>query len=1215
MERNRQFSSIAGLVVLCAGSALAAGGLSVAPPWEAPPLQQLTVEDGALLGDGHVMPLLYEFTWSAPHDARFFHYFSQFLGTAHWESFGLNLDGGFNKGMLDRIYGDAARERIYVTLCPSVQHCAYSDETSYARDAAGNRTRHSTRSFLHPGYRAALAAKLTELAEYVRDKPYHMGWYPQDEYAYRAFSGYEECSLKVFREKMLIKYASLDALNQAWGTEFKTDDEIDPPREFERSVAFADWQEFRRWAQIDFTRFVYNTLKQVDPDGVVIWSLPFWGGWNNAASWWDIAPYSDVLMRHGIGYATGVYRLAMLRDVGTWSGKPANALCMPPDYNPGHVQMGFMFEGPPTGLSHVCPGGSADHTYYQGAADSEDGYKRKEPIYTASRSLNDLVRNLGDTYLRSKRSGVRVGVFVSDRTVLLAGTNLNALNGILLLLSDLNIEYEVFSEHSLGDLTRFDAIFAGQYSQCCLPDNVPQFAAFAEQGGLLVLSDGAFSADWYNRPLGANPGLELAELVGSREAERKRLTDPLTVVDDRAGFPEILPVLGELSVRAIDGATVIAATEDGAPIVTQAGNVVFFGVDLGMVYQKGYTDDFAGIAGVEDKQVLDEFAGFDFEPTRAEIQSEKLQAHKAYARLIGALLREKGVDAGVQVDGPGKAIGALRARARVHGDDTLVALANRVVMPGKDHRSAPTRDYHRVHENLSVSVRTATNPSFAVQLPLATWRGTGVAAMPRLLDLTEDSARPSFALPELVDMAAVLLTSDYAPLLGISLPDQNQPRLSEFDITVRVLNASSEAINGTVKLDLAGPLESLSEPQTVQAAPGEHVDVSLSGSVPRDTEPGYYLLQAVGEFGDGQARVSPSLEVYVPRDLELELPTFVTSLFPDLDEPTRLTVRGRSNIGRDIELSADLTLTPGFTAGAMRKALVLPGNGSEATVEFELSAGPDAPNLGECKLVVEGDVRGLPHRAEETYRLARGVVAYRQHKSVRMGAAESSRREMDLVCLENPHIKATLYPSNGVLHELFNHETGTDCLGKGDYPFGAVWYGGPSATFQRFEQTPEQVSAVFAGTWKGTPMQMRITLPRDSRFLRMDWDCGEAPPVDASYYIMSRLSLAGQDDVVKAALASGTVALGWKRARSQTVKLADLSVPVLGVENAETGEVFVVKLDNVPFEDALLRTRSASHNYMILGPSDREPGEFGFWFGVVPGTWDDALQAAAELTP
>lgn len=61
----------------------AAGGLPTAPSWERSPAERSTASKGVLPADRSPMPLLYEFTWSAAHDANFFHYFSQFLGSSH----------------------------------------------------------------------------------------------------------------------------------------------------------------------------------------------------------------------------------------------------------------------------------------------------------------------------------------------------------------------------------------------------------------------------------------------------------------------------------------------------------------------------------------------------------------------------------------------------------------------------------------------------------------------------------------------------------------------------------------------------------------------------------------------------------------------------------------------------------------------------------------------------------------------------------------------------------------------------------------------------------------------------------------------------------------------------------------------------------------------------------------------------------------------------
>lgn len=1186
----------------------AAGGLAEGPPWENRPHASFSVADGTLFADGQPMPLCYAFTWSAPHDEAFFRYFSQYLGNAHWEPIALNLDGPLPTAHLDRIYEIAARAGVYVTICPSVQHAAYADDTSFALGPQGQRT--SGRSFLHPGYRAALAAKLTELAEYVRDKPFHLGWYPQDEFAYNGFGGFEACSQEVFRERLRGKYADLAALNTAWGTDFATWEAIEPPRAFERSARFADWQEFRRWAQLDFARFVYDTLKAADPDGVVIWSLPFFGGWWDAASWWDFAACSDVLMRHGIGFVGGIFRLVMLRSVSAWSGKPANALCMPPDYDPAYVQMGYLLEGPNTGLSHVCPGGSSEHTYYQGAADSEAGYRRKEPIYTASRSLNDLVRYLGPTFLQGRRPRLQVGVFVSDRTVLTAGADINGLNGVLLLLSDLNLDAEIFAEPSLGELERFDAIFVGRYSQCTDPAVAQRFAEYARSGGLLVLTDGAFTADECNRPLPGNPAESLAGLCGSVEAGRRPADAPLRVARPEPGLPAELPAIGEISLRRLDGATAVATTADGTPVITRHGGLLFCGVDFGLLYQKGYTDDYAGVGKTDDKQLLDEFAGVGFASTAAEIRASERQPHRAWAQFFRTLLAAEGITPVVTVDGPGGAIGAVRARALVHGTETVVGLANRVVRPGADHRFDPPEAYHYVHRDLTVTVSGARGP-YAVELPLARLRGEAAYSLPALRAARTVDGAVAVELPELLDMAALLITPTHGPLLGVALPQRVRPADSEFDVTVRVVNPSPVAQEGEIRLDLSPPLRAISAAQTVVLAAGSQADVNLRAAVPPDTAPGYYLVQAIGSFG-GATHLSTSLELEVRPDLELALPTPVTSIFPNDDPAPQLTVAGRSQAGAAVTLTARLVLSEGYRADADSKPLVLPADGSEGSVSFTLSAEPDAPSLGQAALVVEGSVRGRSVREERAYRLARDLVTYREPKSARLGASEESRREMELVCLENRFVKATFYPMNGVFHELFSHASGTDCLGRGDYPFGAVWYGGPNVAFVEFQSTGDAAVALFKGSYLGHELTMTATLGKDSHFVRVVWDCGAAPPIGAAYYVMSRLSLGGAADVLTAPLKTERLSMDWKSRRQRRVALAELAAPLLGVVDTTGGETFVATFGDLPFDQVLLMTREASHNYMVFSGGDRAPGRFWYAFGVVPGGWDAAEAATQE---
>jgi len=280
---------------------------------------------------------------------------------------------------------------------------------------------------------------------------------------------------------------------------------------------------------------------------------------------------------------------------------------------------------------------------------------------------------------------------------------------------------------------------------------------------------------------------------------------------------------------------------------------------------------------------------------------------------------------------------------------------------------------------------------------------------------------------------------------------------------------------------------------------------------------------------------------------------------------------------------------------------------------MEISGSADAPELAEARLVVSTTAQQTPYRREVVHRLARGVVGYRELKNARGGAAASSRRERNLICLENAHVKATFYPSNGVCHELCHRATGTDCLGEGDYPFGAVWYGGVSASFQKFERKPGSVAALFAGTRQGHRFTMTATLAEQSSFVQIVWGGGSAPPVPKPYYIMSRLSLAGTHDALVAPLRRGPLRMEWKGRRSREVELEGLALPMFAVENAKEREVFIVAFKDLPFDSVLLRTRQAAHNYMIFKPNGQAPGRFTFWLGVVPGSMDEAQEAVRGL--
>ncbi|MCE5236899.1 beta-galactosidase [bacterium] len=1193
---------------LCCGLAYPAADMPLAPSWEQAPAAKFTSAGGAVLADGAPMPLLMDFTWSAPEGEAMVHYQSQFLGTAHWRSVSVVYDGNWNWERLDALYDWAARHRVYLVLGLNVQQgvgYVRKDPTASARTADGKAVE-SNVSFMHEGYRQVLVRALTELADHVRNKPYHLGYYPQDEFAYRALSGYEPCSLAAFRDWVVKQRGGLAQVNQAWGKQFASAAGIQPPSEKEPTLAWADWQEFRRWAQMDFTRLVYDTLKQADPDHVVIWSLPFMGWYADCASWWRFPPVSDVLMRHGIGYSTGIFRLKMLSALAQWSGKPANALCMPPEYNPSFVQMSFLMDGPQSGLSHVCTAGTIENGPYMGSADPRDNWRRREPLYTRSRSLNDLWRQMGPTLLSSRPRTPQVGVSISDRQVLLEGLNLNSLNGVLQLLADLNLDTEVFSELSWDRLKQYRAVVLGSFSRCADAKMAADLQQFVQAGGVLVVTDGALATDENNLP--ADRGLD--EFVGSTEAARAELKEPIAVAahDLTRGLTS-LPSLGQVSFRKpASGTTVLADVPSQGAVVTLRpsgkGRILFCGADFGLPYQAGYTEDFAGVTRPTDKQTMDEQAGFHFDPTRGAEQALGLQAHKAWGMLVRSLLASAGLTPRVQVKQYGDAIGAVKALSFRSGKDYWIGLANRLVRPGKDcHRDAP-EEYHQVLTGVQVALAPDADaaPRFAVVLPDGAQTAAGFSAVPQMLKLSGNA----FTLPRLTDYKMVLLTAGHDPVLGLEVAPRRAVRGQSFKLAAHAVNPSAQAVRLDLVVDASPGLQA-GQKLTLSCPPGGAASASCTVAVGPQTQPGYETLQLVATYKERRL-FSPSAEIEIAPDVTLQVTGADRTLFPAEEGGSRISVVATNNRPEAGTLTADVQVADGYAATPANLRLALPP-GQTMRSELVVKAGPTTPPLAEGRLSVVTQSGSARDGFQRSLRLARGVVAYVDTRPVRLAAAEDSRRPVGLACLENRHLRAEFIPQSGTLHSLIPRFAGRDFLLEGDYPIGLVWYGAGNYAQTELIADDQQARLVLTGG-PGGKTTLTATLGRDDRQLQCVWDATAVGLQTNTFYLMSHLSLLARSDTL---VAPEKGALARLPRGSRTIAAEQLAAPWVAAESGDGQEVLGVAFDFPALQQVTLRPGGGGYNYMLFGPKAEPPGKMTFWLTGLQGNAQAVADWAAQL--
>ena len=141
----------------------------------------------------------------------------------------------------------------------------------------------------------------------------------------------------------------------------------------------------------------------------------------------------------------------------------------------------------------------------------------------SARELNHLVRYLDDLYTNTRPVRGEVGIFVSGLTDMMRSLTAHqvlqtedALNmgGLCQMLRDLNIAYEAIGEDQLPKLGSFKAILLGQFSMCADPATVDAFRKYVRDGGMLIVTNYAFSADANGAEI-ANPAFDLADMWGA----------------------------------------------------------------------------------------------------------------------------------------------------------------------------------------------------------------------------------------------------------------------------------------------------------------------------------------------------------------------------------------------------------------------------------------------------------------------------------------------------------------------------------------------------------------------------------------------------------------------------------------------------------------------------------------------------------------------------
>jgi len=1209
---------------------------------EASYAREFNVKDGVIYADGKPFLLITDYNWIVlEQNDDFFRYWARMGGTCHiimTRAIQPVEKQDFTK--IDKEIELAAKYGLYSVVSPNISYFggkwgyARIDPSAATKDPDGKDAPKSCGSFTHEGYRALCVKALRELAAHCKDKPYFLGYYLQDEFSYSGWCGYEAASVNVFRDRIMTQYGSLDKLNAAWGTKYVNKENIVPPTPKEQSGRrWADWQLFRSWAYTDLLRLCYQTIKEVDPKHLVINSMSFWPYQSCAASWWNDSPYMDILMRHGIGYEIG-FNLFAIRDIAEWSGKAGAALCMPPGSSPSFVFYMYLLDSSRVGLSYVCPAGVISDGVCCGAADKSDGYRRREPQYTPAKAIIQLQHYLGDTYLTSKNSSPQVGYLIGAQKVTVAGGNAAGIAGMMEILTDLNIDFEIVSEHNFAPLKRFQAIIIGPEMQQASDEMVTAVNKYARDGGAVILIPGAFEKNEWNEPASIN----LFQALG-------RFGKPVsckTVIADGGEIPVLnAKTVCPVEVKPDDNVLARLAagqTNEAAAVVSGDGKTLFLGWDAGVPYRQTWSEDFANVGQDDDVQtaLFENAFGPNARDSLKVETATGVRSQRRIAAWIKDFLATQQVTPCVIVKGQ-ETPGLVHAKSFTSGFDIWMGIANRVIKQGQNHKGfewdlekypekggAWPVDFHVPITNAEISVKLPENfPDKArcFLMPNMKVIGERITAVPEELPAeivkTGREKSATFTLGRIDDWAAVVLSPGYRPLAGLELERREIVQGAKtVNVKMTLLNASDKPIKGALSLkDEDGLCKERPVPVAYELRPGETKNADMSLAVASDIKIGYYNLKAEAVGANGAVAESMGLEVRVLEPVAITMKPENGYLYVKPDAPVKMEVKV---VLRDDKIKGVISVElEGFTNFAFEKnkeVWTLDG-AKDHTFMFTVKT-PQTNNISEAgNLSMRGNFTdGIKQEWSQSLRVTAGTTAYRETRQGKIDNSSSEISDIEFACLENEHLIARFIIASGVLHNLIVRRTRMELLSPDKYPFGLTWYNRKKNwTLEKMEAGQITLACGEIG--------MTASIQAGQECVDVSYDfAGTKLTNKDCFLLISRIGTEGnyKQDVIHVPLKNGVREMKWK-SQNKEYKPDEITKPWLAVEDKASCHILGAFFDVPALEKISLAPGLNGLNYETFYLKDGVSGGKIYFrlFGAQGGTekikeWEKVWKGAGQ---
>jgi len=676
----------------------------------------------------------------------------------------------------------------------------------------------------HEGFRRLVNSYLRHAVRVARTKPSLLMYSIYDEFCIRGWGCFCPRCVSRYRTHLQAKYGNLQRLNQAWNTSYGSWEQIDAPRTQSFDQNYKDWQQYRLKVLEDFGRLYYRAVKEEDPNHLV-WidiNMDLYGyTWQRLCLWWKLTGIFDAFNLGPDSVAdAGAIRTAMNRAIRDNYAKAAT----------WHLGMSSTdFIGRPELYSLLFESNHGGLVWWYSFWDTLKsdqawgaGNETETPLqanWFAARELNHLVRYLDDLYTNTRPVRGQVGIFVSGLTDMMRSLTAHQslqdedplnLGGLCQILRDLNIPYEAIGEDQLDQIGAFKAIFLGQFAMCADQTTVEAFRQYVRDGGMLIVTNYAFSAGDTGLEL-ENPAFGLADIWGSsgrvedqtgegRITASEESANPLH--DSVAGLQ--FPTLGGVARRQMGTAQVIGRFQDGTPAITLnrygKGQVLFIGTNAGEAYNTGHFLEMGSYPPASGRLDIATY----------QKMSRQLEGWRNYATLLRGALAKAGVQSPVKLEAAGQA--ELLGKARVSlqeersvnpGYQMLVITLEPVHDPEAMIRRKPNefvKPENRVLRDLSL-VANIPHPETVktvYRIPPPGYEMGRIEAVPEKIPFTALQDGIRLKLPEVNEVACLLVARDARPLVGVKSESVSAVDGKPTRVLVTVDNGAAQPISGEI---------------------------------------------------------------------------------------------------------------------------------------------------------------------------------------------------------------------------------------------------------------------------------------------------------------------------------------------------------------------------------------------------------------------------------